>query len=338
MSYLDQSYFDDPLKAAALSDPTQLSPDQLLTTRAMNPNWAATLGPAWLGAAISPQHYQDPASDAFAEDVRAWQATNTGFEPDGVLDDIVNLSCQNQACYAPVVQNYLILDGQPEAVPFPCVPLDAPGNLALAKGFYNHPTKPDLWVDHWDGATSSRQCRNILTARGLAVPFMLDADGTIYQGTDPLRTCAWHAGHVNPRALGVEICNPVLPARQKWCDPPRPIIKMRVRNDTHDILGFYPIQLQRLVQLIDWACTRFNIVRALPAYRGQLARVLPGAPLWQKVANSYFPPNGGGWNAGDFKGIINHYHQDDSRCDAGMEDIIPYLLQHLPGCEVHEVA
>ena len=338
MSFLDQSYFDDPLKAAALSDPAQLSPDQLATTRVMNPNWAATLGAAWLGATLSPSHYQDPASDAFAEDVRAWQAANTGFEPDGVLDDIINLSCQNQACYAPAVQNYLILNGQPEAVPFPCVPLDAPHALAFTKGFYDHPTKPDLWVSHWDGCSSARQCFNTLVARGLSVPFMLDADGTIYQGTDPLRTCAWHAGHVNQRALGAEVCNPVLFARQKWCDPPRPVIKLRVRGDTHTILGFYDVQLQRLVQLLDWACDRFAIPRVLPANRGQLARVLPDAPVWQKVATSYFAPDANGWNAGGVKGIIGHYHQDDCKVDPGMEDIWSYLLQHLPGCEVHEVA
>jgi N-acetyl-anhydromuramyl-L-alanine amidase AmpD len=186
---------------------------------------------------------------------------------------------------------------------------------------------PNLFVIHWDGCTSAKQCFNVLVSRGLSVPFLLDNDATIYQTLNLSKSYGWHAGHVNPRALGVEIANPVLPERNKYCDPPRPVTTMQVRGDKHQILGFYEAQLAALVQLLDWCCSQYPIPRQIPAYKGK-----PG-----HVANSYIKGPGDVWDVMGFKGICGHFHQDDNKCDPGM-DVWSYILANLPGCTVVETA
>jgi N-acetylmuramoyl-L-alanine amidase len=65
----------------------------------------------------------------------------------------------------------------------------------------------DQFVVHYDVAAASRSCfRTLHDVRGLAVHFMLDLDGTIYQTLD-LKEGAWHATSSNDRSVGIEICN-----------------------------------------------------------------------------------------------------------------------------------
>jgi N-acetyl-anhydromuramyl-L-alanine amidase AmpD len=65
----------------------------------------------------------------------------------------------------------------------------------------------DQFVYHYDVCGTSRQCFKILhDIRGLAVQFMLDSDGTIYQTMD-LKDAAWHATKSNFRSVGIEIAN-----------------------------------------------------------------------------------------------------------------------------------
>ncbi|HEY2156185.1 MAG TPA: peptidoglycan recognition family protein [Isosphaeraceae bacterium] len=65
----------------------------------------------------------------------------------------------------------------------------------------------DQFVIHYDVCGTSKQCFKVLhDGRGLAVQFMLDLDGTIYQTLD-LKEGAWHATKANGRSVGVEIAN-----------------------------------------------------------------------------------------------------------------------------------
>src|SRR6185437_3775098 len=66
--------------------------------------------------------------------------------------------------------------------------------------------KVDQFVIHYDVDATSLQCFNTLNKRGLAVQFMLDIDGTIYQSMD-LEEQAAHATKANGRSVGVEIAN-----------------------------------------------------------------------------------------------------------------------------------
>ena len=65
----------------------------------------------------------------------------------------------------------------------------------------------DQFVIHYDVCGTSKQCFKVLhDERGLAVQFMLDVDGTIYQTVD-LKEGAWHATKANGRSVGIEIAN-----------------------------------------------------------------------------------------------------------------------------------
>jgi N-acetylmuramoyl-L-alanine amidase len=65
----------------------------------------------------------------------------------------------------------------------------------------------DQFVIHYDVAGTSKRCFDVLHYnRGLAVQFMLDLDGTIYQTLD-LKEGAWHATKANGRSVGIEIAN-----------------------------------------------------------------------------------------------------------------------------------
>ena len=66
--------------------------------------------------------------------------------------------------------------------------------------------KVDQFVIHYDVCGTSGRCFDVLRKRGLAVQFMLDLDGTIYQTVD-LKECAWHATKANDRSVGIEIAN-----------------------------------------------------------------------------------------------------------------------------------
>lgn len=61
-------------------------------------------------------------------------------------------------------------------------------------------------VLHTDCTVTSKICYNTLVNRGLSTHFMIDWDGTIYQGADIIdRT--YHAGEANNRSIGVDLNN-----------------------------------------------------------------------------------------------------------------------------------
>jgi N-acetyl-anhydromuramyl-L-alanine amidase AmpD len=65
----------------------------------------------------------------------------------------------------------------------------------------------DQFVIHFDVAGVSKNCFKVLhDVRGLAVQFMLDLDGTIYQTLDA-KEGAWQATIANDRSVGIEIAN-----------------------------------------------------------------------------------------------------------------------------------
>ena len=59
---------------------------------------------------------------------------------------------------------------------------------------------------HTDMTSDSRGCFNVLVNRGLSTHFMIDWDGTIYQGLDVIVE-AYHAGEANKGSVGVDMNN-----------------------------------------------------------------------------------------------------------------------------------
>ena len=326
VSYLDATYFTDPAKAAALLDDTRLSADQLTVAAGANPSWQLQLADAWQGARIS-QHADHPSSAEFADDVRAWQLANTGREPDGVLDRRTNDAIRGVAFILPESRDYFVIDGQHiYAEGLRVVTPEEPGALVFTKGFWHDPLlAPTGFVNHWDGCMDAHSCFNVLVGRGLSVLFLIDCDGTVYMTGDPAQITCWHAGSVNRRTWGVEIANPVLPARNARCTPARPLSTMRVRGDTHPILGFYPAQTKAAVLLNQFVADYAGMPFALPAYKGK-----PGV-----VAASFFPPQGGHWDAGGHRGLMGHYNEDNDKVDPGLELWQPLIDA---GAQIVEVA
>lgn len=282
-----------------------LTPEQVQYAIQRNPYWMSTLGSDWAGANISTKAVDSPQ---YAEDVYAFQF-NKGLDPDGINGPETNAAAADQPYVPPVGTEYILVSGKHEPCDFKVVSPDEPGAMVFTKGFYNDPLlHPTLFVLHWDGCKSSRSCFEVLQQRGLSVQFMLDADGTVYQGLDPADGTCWHAGSVNRRAWGVEICNPVYPSRQ---DPqhPRPLSTMQVRGDKAPILGFYPEQIEATVKLCHWVCNYTGIPKQLPALKGK-----PGV-----VYNSYIRGPGEKWNVNGFEGVCAHFHQDDNKVDCGMD-------------------
>jgi N-acetyl-anhydromuramyl-L-alanine amidase AmpD len=143
--------------------------------------------------------------------------------------------------------------------------------------------------------------RPVLLERELSVHLMLDADGTVYQALDLAIVSAYHAGPVNQRSVGVEICNPVRIERNKWCHPPRPVVDdPGVNGDQRKLrLDFYPIQKSRVVELAEAVSAAFGIPRALP-------RAADGSVMPAKLRDP-----------SQFRGTCGHYHVSATKDDPG---------------------
>jgi hypothetical protein len=284
-----------------------LTPDQIQYACKRNPYWQRELASQWAGGLVSKEMVNSPL---FAEDIYQFQKEQ-GLTMDGICGPRTNAAAAEVPYEPPVGTEYILVNGQKLTCDFPVISPDEPGALVFTDGFYPEPLlMPTLFVLHWDGCLSSRSCFDVLCGRDLSVLFMLDKDGTTYQGVDPAKATCWHAGTVNRWAWGVEICNPVYPKYQNTAYP-RPLSTMQVRGDNSKILGFYPIQVQNAVKLCHWVCNYAGIPKQLPAQMGKPA----------DVYNSYFAPQPptNKWDIHGFKGVAGHFHQDNNKCDPGME-------------------
>ncbi len=293
------------------------------------------LSPAWLARAcklnpifqsklrfvIRPGWPTSVSSPEFAEMVASFQK-EAGLDPvDGVLGPVTLAKVNGDVLSPPAAGGELIVDGSPLQVPFPVVTWKDPAGLSFylpeTKTFWatrrNVPAKVNLFVLHWDGCTSSRQCYQVLVERHLSVHLMLDADGTVFQALDLATAKAYHASVVNERSVGVEICNPVTPSRNRYCSPPRAVIADKGVNGSHDAahLDFYDVQKERVVQLANALAEIFGI-----------PKVLPRAPRWKSHLPGEPDPAGSVIrrtleDVQGFAGVCGHFHVSDQKDDPG---------------------
>lgn len=281
-----------------------LTPAQVQYAVQRNPYWQQDLGSQWAGGLISTQSVDSPL---FAEDVYAFQLASQ-LDTDGICGPETNAKAAGGEYVPPTGTEYLLISGKQVPCNFKVVSPDEEGAMVFTKNFYPNPLlTPTLFVLHWDGCKSSRSCYEVLLQRGLSVQFMLDADGTVYQAIDPADGICWHAGSVNRRSWGVEICDPVYLNRQD-ASHPRPVTTMGVRGDKTKILGFYPEQIEAVVKLCHWVCEYAGIPKQLPSHKGGVG-----------VYPSYIQGPGDKWQVNGFQGICGHFHQDDNKVDCGMD-------------------
>lgn len=277
-----------------------LSPKWLRRARRFNPFYKERL--KWAVPAGWPD---DVASAELALRVATFQAEHGALTVDGALGPKTWEALQGRT-WQPPAREHLIVAGDRLTVPFPVVTWPEPGGMSFydRRGWTKRRdatgTGVNLFVLHWDGCTSAHQCFQVLLDRGLSVHLLLDGDGTVYQALDLAEARAWHAGNVNERSVGVEIQNPVRLHRNKWQNPPRPVVVEPgvhgARRQEH--LDFYEVQKRRVVELAEVLCERFGIPRALPTGRdGQVLRALA-------------PPG--------FRGVCGHYHVSREKPDPGL--------------------
>jgi len=277
-----------------------LSEKWLRRAQQLNPYYKERLG--WSVPAGWPT---DVASEDFAESVAFFQKEHGALTVDGIVGPKTAAALEGIKPKPPE-GDFLIIAGQRVPVPFPVVTWDEPGGMSFyGRGGWTKRRDPsgkgvNLFVLHWDGCMSARQCFHVLLERKLSVHLMLDGDGTVYQALDLAEARAWHAGDVNERSVGVEIQNPVQPHRNKWQKPPRELVVgpgvHGARSYEH--LDFYDVQMKRVVELAEVLCARFGIPRAVP--------LGPGGDVLRTLA-----PRG-------FRGVCGHYHVSKSKPDPGL--------------------
>ena len=182
------------------------------------------------------------------------------------------------------------------------------------KGYtsYYEPRDIKMFVNHWDVCLNSETCHRVLDKRGLAVHFLIDNDGTIFQLLDT-NHAAYHAGSKkhNHSSIGVEISNAYYPKYQDWYKKngfgERPIMSGETVHGASmkDFTGFYDVQLEALKAL--WQSVHEGVGIPLKCPNDKEGKTLKGVST--SVAS------------GRFKGFVSHYHITRKKIDCAGLDI-----------------
>ena len=281
-----------------------------------NESSALKLGwtPEWFGC----KEFDDDLTEAIAK-----YQKETGTNPDGLCGPstyrrIYNDRISHVEDFKPTTKNnkesFIIYNSNYFPIEWGKVKLFFEGDgLKLTKGFkkWEDKRQPKNFVCHWDVCLSSKVCHKVLIDRGLAVQFLIDNDGTIYQTMD-MNDAAYHAGSNlwNNNSIGVEISNAYLPKHQSWYVKQglgeRPIVEDAVvHGSTLDpFLGFYPIQLEALKALMKAVNKATGIPFKTPLDKSGNLMTTTSKPCVD----------------GSFEGFISHYHLTKNKIDcAGLD-------------------
>ena len=197
--------------------------------------------------------------------------------------------------------------------------------------------KVDQFVIHYDVCGTSGRCFDVLRKRGLAVQFMLDLDGTIYQTVD-LKECAYHATKANDRSIGIEIANmgayptngseksplskwykkvdgetvitiptgsivPTHPDTAPPLKPSRPdLVVGKVQGQELAMYDLTPQQYAALAKLTTGLCATF------PKIHQDVPRDVDGKVLSHTLDKAAYDK---------YNGILGHFHVQDNKTDPG---------------------
>jgi hypothetical protein len=158
-------------------------------------------------------------------------------------------------------------------------------------------------VVHLDGCRDAQMCYNVLhNERGLSVHFMVDNDGTIYQGLD-LVDCAFHAGGVNEISIGIELQNRGDAARYPNYYPEgRGTVTCRIHGVQFLSYDFTEAQYEAMTRLSRLLTRIFDRVALRSPQRG-------GEPVWTTITGLR-----------SWVGFLGHYHVDREKWDPGPWD------------------
>ena len=283
-----------------------------------NESSAAKLGwkPDWFG--------EDDFDDDLTDAIAAWQKKN-GLKADGLCGPgtFRRIFTERQSeidDYAPDLikdkdESFIVHQGNFIPINWPKVVLwSEEGGLKLDKGYtpYFEPRDIKMFVNHWDVCLNSKTCHRVLAKRGLAVHFLIDNDGTIYQCLDT-NHAAYHAGSKkhNHSSIGVEISNAYSLKYQSWYKKngfgERPVLTEETVHGKSlgEFTGFYDVQLEALKQL--WIAIHKGVGVPLKCPTDKSGNTL------KKVSTSAA--------ANNFKGFVSHFHLTSRKIDCAGLDI-----------------
>lgn len=169
---------------------------------------------------------------------------------------------------------------------------------------------------HTDMTRSSEMCFKVLLDRDLSTHFMINWDGTIYQGMDPINM-AYHAGLFNEGSIGVDMNSRM---RNLERDPDEPAydpksrdfakksdkayrrgspVRKRINGFWTKAYGYTDPQYQSLLSLLSVLTSELDIPPVVPM--DEKREIIP----------TMLP------DAAGFKGILGHYHITLNRWDPG---------------------
>jgi len=283
-----------------------------------NESSASNLGwqPSWFGC--------DDFDDDLVDAIATWQKKN-GLKPDGLCGPgtFRRVFTERQSeidDYIPDLipdkdESFIVHQGNFFPIDWPKVVLWSEEKGYKARnGFtsYFEPRDIKMFVNHWDVCLNSKTCYKVLAKRGLAVHFLIDNDGTIYQLLD-MNHAAYHAGSKkhNHSSIGVEISNAYDPKYQSWYQKngygERPILTEETVHGKSlgEFTGFYDVQLEALKALWKAVHKATGIPLKCPTDK-------EGNTL-KKVSTSAA--------ANNFKGFVSHYHLTNRKIDCAGLDI-----------------
>ena len=167
------------------------------------------------------------------------------------------------------------------------------------------PSPPSLIVLHWTGGIGGPdQVERTLASRGLSVHYAVSAAGDVVQLASLDRQCA-HAGSVNRRSIGIEVCSPGFPGalhdREIARGIERDVYTDHIRGRAAKMVGQTAAQTDAVTALVESICSGLSIPRRVPLEpHGALVRrqLTPG----EIVA---------------FRGVLGHYHCHATKQDPG---------------------
>ncbi len=172
-------------------------------------------------------------------------------------------------------------------------------------------------VLHTDLTRDSKLCFDVLVDRGLSTHFMIDWDGTVYQGLDPLYE-AFHAGEANAASVGIDLNNRMRNLEREPSEPPYP--REHARKGEMTQKEFKRPKSPKMVinggSVRSYGYTDPQYT-ALLALLKVLVKVMPGIkPFVPLDETGEIVPNVLEDGAG-FSGVLGHWHLSPSRWDPG---------------------
>lgn len=206
-------------------------------------------------------------STDFIDKVREFQHS-LGMTADGIVGPMTLTRLETAEEFERMDKNSVLVDGV-------AYDIDNPASLnqdGLRYGYGVRRGTPQAIILHWDATFSASHGKRILSKRNLSTHFFVDNNGDIIQLFDPVKIRCYHAGPWNDESIGIDITNAVYPKYQKWYEKnghgSRPEIEATIHGQRHELLGYYPEQIEATKKLVNLLCETIGIEKQVPDTNG----------------------------------------------------------------------